>query len=235
MSTDARRTAANWPPAGKGLSNPFPMILSSPSGGGKTTIAHRLLGQRADLGYSVSCTTRLPRAGEQHGRDYYFLSRDDFIARRERGEFAESAEVHGNLYGTLRIEITRVLNTGCHVVLDIDVQGARQIRAAFPESVTVFVLPPTGEVLLERLRNRKTESPQQLAARLHSALRELRAVDEYEYVVVNDDLDRAVQQVGSILDAEVVSRERISGLRHQVEALIQQLEAEIDHHSSETR
>jgi guanylate kinase len=211
--------------------NPFPIILSAPSGGGKTTIARQLLERRSDLGYSVSCTTRSPRPGEKDGTDYHFLPRAEFVERQAAGEFAESAEVHGNLYGTLRSEINRVLGGGKHVVMDIDVQGARQMMAAFPESVTVFVLPPSGEVLLDRLRKRKTESPQQLVARLNSALRELRAVEEYEYVVVNDDLDHAVQRVGSILDAEVVSRERVSGLRHQVEALIQRLESEIDHHS----
>ncbi len=212
--------------------SPFPVILSSPSGGGKTTIAQHLLERRNDIGYSVSCTTRAPRPNEKDGRDYYFLTRDEFLARQQRGDFAESAEVHGNLYGTLRSEINRVLGEGRHVVLDIDVQGARQLVAAFPQSVTVFVLPPSGEVLLSRLRGRKTESPQQLVNRLHSALRELRAVEEYEYVVVNDDLVAAVTRVGSILDAEVVSRERVSGLRQQVESLIERLETEIHHHSS---
>jgi guanylate kinase len=212
--------------------NPFPIILSAPSGGGKTTIARHLLERRNDVGYSVSCTTRAPRPREVNGKDYYFLSQDEFMRRRLAGDFAESAEVHGNLYGTLRSEIDRVLGRGQHVIMDIDVQGARQIREAFPASVTVFVLPPSGEVLLERLRKRKTESPQQLVSRLNSALRELRAVEEYEYVVVNDDLDHAVQRVGAILDAEVVSRERVSGLRQQVEQLIHRLEAEVDHHSS---
>jgi guanylate kinase len=166
--------------------------------------------------------------------DYYFMTRDDFLARRARGDFAESAEVHGNLYGTLRSEISRVLDSGRHVVMDIDVQGSRQLAQAFPQSVTVFVLPPSGQVLLDRLRGRKTESPQELAARLHSALHELRSVEEYEYVVVNDDLEQAVQRVGSIIDAEVVSRERVSGLRNQVKALIDRLEREIENNSSKT-
>jgi guanylate kinase len=213
------------------LGTPFPVILSSPSGGGKTSIAQQLLERRNDIGYSVSCTTRSARPGEAEGRDYYFLAPEDFLARLNRGEFAESADVHGNLYGTLRSEVSRVLAEGKHVIMDIDVQGARQILKTFPEAVTIFVLPPSGEILLARLRGRKTETPQQLVARLHSALRELRAVEEYEYVVVNDDLDTAVTRVGSILDAEVVSRERVSGLRQQVEALIDRLEAEIDHHS----
>ena len=212
--------------------NPFPIILSAPSGGGKTTIAHELLRRRSDVGYSVSCTTRAPRAGEKDGADYYFLSRDEFLRRRAAGDFAESAEVHGNLYGTLRSEIDRVLETGRHVIMDIDVQGARQMRDAFPSSVTVFVLPPSGEVLLERLRARQTESPEQLVARLHSALRELRAIEEYEYVMVNDDLEQAVQRVSAIIDAEVVSRERVRGMEAQVEQIIRRLTSEIDHHSA---
>jgi guanylate kinase len=204
------------------------VILSAPSGGGKTTIARMLLARRPDLGYSVSCTTRAPRATEVPGRDYYFMSRAEFIAKREQGDFAESAEVHGNLYGTLRAEVERVMRGGLHVVMDIDVQGAVQFIRVFPQSVTIFILPPSAEVLLERLRARKTESPAQLAARLQSALQELQQVDEYEYVVVNDDLERAVSSVESIIDAEVVSRERLKNLRQQVGLLIQRLEQEIE-------
>jgi guanylate kinase len=207
--------------------SPFPIILSSPSGGGKTTIARKLLERRGDLGYSVSCTTRDPRVGETDGRDYYFLSRAEFERRREAGEFAESAEVHGNMYGTLRSEIERVLGAGKHVVMDIDVQGAQQFTRAFPQSVTIFVLPPSAEVLLARLRQRRTESANQLARRLQSALQELQSVDLYQYVVVNDDLDGAVRRVSAIVDAEVVSRERVAGLRHQVSLLVQRLEQEI--------
>lgn len=213
--------------------NPFPVVLSAPSGGGKTTIARALLARRPEeLGYSVSCTTRSPRRGERDGRDYYFLSRAEFLRRRAAGEFAESAEVHGNLYGTLKSEIERVLRTGKHVVMDIDVQGATQLVRAFPQTVTIFVLPPSGDVLLDRLRGRGTESPAQLLARLQSALQELQAVDEYEYVIVNDDLEQAVQRVASIIDAEVVSRDRVAGLRQQVAFLIERLEQEIENRSA---
>jgi guanylate kinase len=208
--------------------SPFPVILSAPSGGGKTTIARMLLARRRDLGYSVSCTTRAPRPTEVPGRDYYFMTRAEFIAKREHGAFAESAEVHGNLYGTLRAEVERVMAAGQHVVMDIDVQGAVQFIRAFPHSVTIFILPPSAEVLLERLRSRQTESAAQLAARLQSALQELQQVDEYEYVVVNDDLERAVSSVESIVDAEVVSRERLKNLRQQVGLLIERLEQEIE-------
>ena len=206
----------------------FPVILSAPSGGGKTTIAKLLLARRPDLGYSVSCTTRAPRPSEIPGTDYYFISRAEFLAERERNAFAESAVVHGNLYGTLRREVERVMTAGQHVVMDIDVQGAIQFMRAFPQSVTIFILPPSAEVLLDRLRARKTESPAQLAARLQSALQELQQVGEYEYVVVNDDLERAVASVGSIIDAETVSRERVKNLRQQVALLIARLELEIE-------
>ncbi len=207
--------------------NPFPVILSAPSGAGKTTIAKQLLSRRADLGYSVSCTTRAPRRGEIEGKDYTFVSRDQFVERRARNEFAEWAEVHGHLYGTLRSEVERVLATGRHVVMDIDVQGALQFKAAFPGAVTVFVLPPSADVLLKRLRERRTESPEQLVARMRSALDELRAVVEYRYVVVNDEIERSVARVSAIIDAETVLRERTAGLRESVERLSDQLEREI--------
>jgi guanylate kinase len=163
-----------------------------------------------------------------NGRDYYFLTRAEFLTKREQGAFAESAEVHGNLYGTLRSEVERVLDTQRHVVMDIDVQGALQFVRAFPRSVTIFILPPSAEVLLERLRARETEDAAQLAARLQSALQELQQVSDYEYVVVNDDLERAVSSVESIIDAEMVSRERVKNLRYQVGLLIERLEQEIE-------
>lgn len=206
----------------------FPLILSSPSGGGKTTIAQELLRRRIDLGYSVSCTTRPSRAGEVEGRDYYFLRQTEFQEARERGEFAESAVVHGHLYGTLKSEVDRVLGTGRHVVMDIDVQGARQFASTYPESVLVFVLPPDAGVLLERLRARGTESGESMARRLRSAVEELRAVDLYGYVVVNADLDRAVNSVSGILDAESTRLSRIDGIHARVGALVADLDRELE-------
>jgi guanylate kinase len=209
----------------------FPIILSSPSGAGKTTIAAAILKARADIGYSVSCTTRAPRAGEVDGKDYYFLSRVEFIKRMNEGAFAESAEVHGNLYGTLKSEIQRVLDSGRHVLMDVDIQGAALLRRAFPSVVTIFILPPSGEVMLERLRRRKTEDNEAIVRRLESALQELQAVEDYEYVVINEVLEDSVRRVSSIVDAEVVSRERVAGLREQVALLIRRLEAELENHS----
>ena len=206
----------------------FPVILSSPSGGGKTTIAKALLARRQDIGYSVSCTTRAPRAGEANGKDYHFLTEQEFIARRAKGDFAESAQVHGLWYGTLRSEVEKVLGSGKHVILDIDVQGAAQFRRAFPQAVLVFVLPPSGESLLERLRERGTENAAQLTRRLQSAIAELKAVPEYQYVVINDELERAVQRVAGIIDAETMRRERLTGLERDLRSIVERLEREID-------
>ncbi len=212
---------------------PFPLILSAPSGGGKTAIAERLLATRPDVGYSVSCTTRAPRrarpphAAELNGVHYHFLSREEFQARAQRGEFAEWADVHGNLYGTLLSEVERVLRSGRHVVMDIDVQGAAQFRRAFPDSVLVFILPPSAEVLLERLRSRDTENRTSLTSRLISALAELRAISEYQYVIVNDTLEDAVAQVSCIIDAEMLRRERMPDLEHRLRALVDRLELEV--------
>jgi guanylate kinase len=214
--------------------NPFPLILSSPSGGGKTTIARMLLKRREDVGYSISCTTRSPRNGEEHGRDYHFLSPEEFTERRRRGEFAESAEVHGNMYGTLKEEIERVFSGGRHVVMDIDIQGARQFVAAYPESVLVFLLPPSAETLLGRLTGRNTESPEAVKRRLTGARDELAAVGSYQYVVVNDDLEVAYSQVASIVDAETVRHRRVPLLEDRVRQLVDGLDREIKKYARAT-
>ncbi len=211
----------------------FPVILSAPSGAGKTTIAKLLLERRADVGYSVSCTTRAARAGEVDGRDYHFLSRSSFEEARDAGKFAEWAEVHGNLYGTLRSEVERVMSGGKHVLMDIDVQGASQFADAFPDAVLVFVLPPSGEVLRDRLTGRGSESRERLLVRLRNARSELAEVGRYHYVVVNDDLERAVEQVNVIIDAEGLRQARVQAVEAQVESLISQLEREIQYYSED--
>lgn len=210
---------------------PFPLVLSAPSGVGKTTIARRLMAQRADVGYSVSCTTRAPRPTEADGVDYQFLADPEFIAKQERGEFAEWALVHGKRYGTLRSEVQRVLDAGRFVLMDIDVQGARQFIGRFPQSVLVFVLPPSVEALVDRLRSRNTESDAQLAERLRNAHTELQDVTRYHYVVVNDSLDQAVEKVSAIIDAEGLRRDRVHKLDEQVSALVDRLEEQIQQYN----
>jgi len=210
----------------------FPIILSSPSGGGKTTIAHKLLAARSDVGYSVSCTTRPPREGEVHNRDYHFLSVEEFKRGQKAGEFAESAEVHGHLYGTLRAEVDRVLASGKHVIMDIDVQGSRQFAEAFPDSVLIFILPPSAKALISRLEARGTEDPKSLIRRFRSAIDELKAIDLYQYVVVNDEVDSAVAAISKIIDAEELKRSRDGALEARVRDLMTGIQRAIDHYSA---
>lgn len=197
----------------------FPVILAAPSGSGKTTIARGLLDTRADVGFSVTCTTRPARPAERHGIDYFFLAPDEFEARVGGGDFAEHALVHGNRYGTLRSEIRRLLESGRHAIMTIDVQGARQFVRAFPETVLVFVLPPSGAELLARLDGRGTEDAGRLRTRLEGALEEVDAMGEYEYVVVNDEVGRAVGEVSAIIDAEMARRVRQHDLAERTAAL----------------
>ena len=181
---------------------PFFLVLSAPSGGGKTTIAKMLLQGREDLGYSVSATTRPKRPGERDRVDYHFLSRDEFLQRRDNGEFLEWATYGGELYGTLKSEIERIFAEGRHAVLDVEIEGARQIRKNFANSLLLFVLPPSADALVQRLVGRKTEDPALVRERIVRAADELSAVVEYDYAILNEDLVVAVAQVAAILEAE---------------------------------
>jgi guanylate kinase len=199
--------------------SPFLIVLSSPSGAGKTTIAHALLEARDDLGFSVSATTRPPRAGERDGVDYHFLSRDDFMQRVADGAFLESAEYGGHLYGTLEAEVDRVLAQGRHVMLDIEVQGAAQIRQRRGDVVSIFVLPPSADALVERLQGRGADDREALSRRLMQADTELQHAATYDYVVVNDDLDVAVAAVAAIVDAEPLRTARGADLAATIDRL----------------
>ncbi|HLB36573.1 MAG TPA: guanylate kinase [Gemmatimonadales bacterium] len=209
---------------------PFLLILSSPSGAGKTTITKALLAAREDLGFSVSATTRSPRPGEADGVDYYFLTPGEFERRRAAGAFLEWAEYGGQRYGTLAAEVDRVLGQGRHVILDIEVQGARQVRERRPDVVSIFVLPPSVEELVARLGGRGTDRPADLEQRLRRAVDELGEAHHYDYLVVNDDRTQAVAEVAAIIDAEsrrtsrqASSLERIQELRRGLTELVVQL------------
>jgi guanylate kinase len=181
---------------------PFFLVLSAPSGGGKTTIAKMLLQGRDDLGYSVSATTRPKRPDEKDGVDYHFLSREEFLRRRDQGEFLEWATYGGELYGTLKSEIERIFASGRNAVLDVEIEGARQIRKNFPNALLLFVLPPSADALVQRLTGRKTEDPKLMRDRIYRAADELVAIAEYDYAILNEDLVVAVAQVAAILEAE---------------------------------
>ncbi len=177
-------------------------VISAPSGTGKTTILKRVMAEVPGLSFSVSHTTRAPRAGEENGVDYHFVDAGRFAAMREAGAFLEWAEVHGNFYGTSLEAVEAGLAGGTDIVLDIDVQGCRQVRAAAPDAVTLFIVPPSWEELERRLAGRGTDAADTVRLRLANARREMADADRYDFVVVNDDLERAVAAVKAVVVAE---------------------------------
>jgi len=200
------------------------LVLSSPSGAGKTTLARRLLEADAAIALSVSLTTRAPRPGEVDGRDYHFVSRAELEARRDQGDLLEWAEVHGNLYGTPRSRVEADLTAGRDVLFDIDWQGARQLAAASPADVVrIFILPPSGRALAERLRRRAQDPPEVVARRLAGAPREIAHWSDYDYVIVNDDVERSVSGLVAIVAAERLRRTRQTGLGLLADGIIAEL------------
>jgi guanylate kinase len=191
-------------------------VVSSPSGGGKGTLIRRVLPVVPRLGYSVSWTTRAPRKGEVQGVHYFFVTHEEFHAARERGDFLEWAVVHGNYYGTSCGVVERELLSGRDVILEIDVQGAASVKRARVDSVSVFILPPSFEVLRARLSARQSENPKQLATRLRNSRGEVERYTEFDYVILNDDADRAAQQLASIVYAERARRARQESLARRI-------------------
>ena len=195
-------------------------IVSSPSGAGKTTLIRRVLEDARfgdTLHFSVSHTTRRPRTGERDGVEYYFVSEQAFRSLLARDGFLESAVVHGNLYGTSRAEVEPRLAAGVDVLLDIDVQGARQVRSHVPEAIKIFVFPPSRDVLERRLRARASDSPDVVARRLEAAVAEMREGGDYDYAIMNEVLEVAVDELRSIIVARRAGRHR---RRERLEAIL---------------
>lgn len=185
------------------------IIISSPSGGGKGTLVKEVRGILPDLGYSCSHTTRPQRFGEEEGREYFFISEDEFRQRIEAGDFLEYATVHGNLYGTSLTESRKVYNTGKDLIVEVDVQGALQIMERITDaSVSIFILPPSFEVLRARLTSRATEAQDELRIRLKNSFSEVMEYSKFDYVIVNQNLPVAARQLASIIMAERQSTDR---------------------------
>jgi guanylate kinase len=183
-------------------------VVSSPSGGGKGTLIHRVLNSVPGVSYSVSYTTRAPRSGEVDGADYFFVSPERFAELVAADEFLEWARVHGNLYGTSRAQVVREISERRDIILEVDVQGAASVRKLLGDSVSIFIVPPSFEVLRQRLVARGTDSPVELELRLRNAPVELREYVTFDYVIVNDEVDRAGAQLASIIYAERARRKR---------------------------
>lgn len=189
--------------------NPFAIVISGPSGVGKSTFLACIKERYPEFAFSVSVTTRRPRGSERDGVEYSYISRDEFMRKVERGELVEWAEVHGALYGTPIAELERRLQDGRNVLLELDVQGGRNIKRAFPDALLIFILPPSPEELAKRLRGRGTESEEALRLRLHNAAEEIGYAVDYDYVVVNEVREEAGEEVLAIVRGELRRRERV--------------------------
>lgn len=191
---------------------PMLIVVSSPSGAGKTTLCNKLLAEFDDLGFSISHTTRKPRPGEIDGKDYHFIDEMKFDQMIEKDLFVEWAKVHGNRYGTARSELHRAETSGRDLIFDIDFQGARQIREQYPDAVAIFVLPPSIEALHRRLRKRGTESAKSLERRFKAALKEIGHHQLFDYLIVNDELDIAYDNLRAVVLAERCRHSRAADL-----------------------
>lgn len=185
-------------------------IVSAPSGAGKTTLCRKLVSSLPNLQFSVSYTTRQPRKGEVNDRDYTFVNRQDFREMAAKGEFIEWAEVHGALYGTSRKRLEELLSSGNDVILDIDTQGAMQIKERYKEGIYIFILPPSLETLRERLKNRMTDSKEEIGKRLGRAISEIKTFDKYDYVIINDTLEDALRKFKAVIISQRVSFKKIN-------------------------
>jgi guanylate kinase len=177
------------------------VVISAPSGSGKSTIVARVVKENRSSVLSISCTTRAPRGEEKNGRDYYFLDEDEFQRRVKDGEFLEWAEVHGHYYGTLKKTVESQLENGKDVLLTIDVQGAHSIRRHFPWGIFIFLVPPSWDVLVKRLKDRGSDDAKSIQTRLANAKKEMATLNQFDFLVVNDKLDAAVADVGAIIKA----------------------------------
>jgi guanylate kinase len=177
-------------------------VISAPSGGGKSSLISRVLKRDAGLTLATSHTSRPPRKGERNGREYHFVSHADFLTMRGRGQFVEWVRLHGNLYGTSRKELDSLLKEGRDILLDVDIRGAASVTDIYPDAVSVFILPPSLEVLEERLRQRGSEEEEQVQTRLRAAKREVKAARRYRYCIVNESLDKAAAELEAVVVAE---------------------------------